>query len=761
MGDNRFFQFQQEGSNEELTVCGIPFSVKKDENGVVQKVQQDQLDCPAACDTLFFLGMATDANGCSEWWAQQEVMYDYSDRVFIGDRLMRIHVLFEDKTEELISVIFGVNAWNYNLYCRLQDRERLPAWDGPYEEPFASDPEAKAMKEKSLRLMENTSPEAQKCTKWVFGYRIRPGKKIKSVSFTREEGKRSGVAISAVTGLRSGEAADPGWVLTDQDFFLRKDYYAAADRLARRLYQFRDELPESDPKKEIEGFDAPDLTFTGTPMAEVYTNVYRMNIMDMARNKVDTDGQCRTSSVGSVNFSFYTGLGTFRENVGSYSGHVWTRDVGRTLMELVNLGCDEKLPAAADYLHTLLYYKSIRFCVPRWKRVANLVAKDENDLFNEGNENDGHASIMLFIYSLYRKGITDVTWLKEHEKQLRDASDYYLWQKEHPEESNYNGMLYSMSEASTQNPGGYDVFSNLLSSYALKGYARLFEAMGDPEYAGTLTAFSEDIRKAVSQHFTMDHPRYGKVLTDSTHDCWTYEYKRMADLLVYSDLFGYDMAAESPELFDLMTRTFLAQKEAFYAPESGRQMGYGQGYLTQSAIMLDKYEEMTECMEAAAMFCYHHTDHSYIVPEGVIIHGSKRFWFRNCDQGNAVQQAEIVKCARLLTGIDDILPERGLRLIPRLPNGWDSITAKDYPVTTKARDRVMFSFSYTRGISAGKITASSGECAYTADWSGKAAVEYIRMGPFQTREITVSAGKITEVKKIQDNYFAYVKPDPE
>ena len=73
----------------------------------------------------------------------------------------------------------------------------------------------------------------------------------------------------------------------------------------------------------------------------------------------------------------------------------------------------------------------------------------------------------------------------------------------------------------------------------------------------------------------------------------------------------------------------------------------------------------------------------------------------------------------------------------------------------------MFSFSYTRGISAGKITASSGECAYTADWSGKAAVEYIRMGPFQTREITVSAGKITEVKKIQDNYFAYVKPDPE
>lgn len=28
---------------------------------------------------------------------------------------------------------------------------------------------------------------------------------------------------------------------------------------------------------------------------------------------------------------------------------------------------------------------------------------------------------------------------------------------------------------------------------------------------------------------------------------------------------------------------------------------------------------------------YHHTDHPYIVPESVILHGSKRCWFRNSD----------------------------------------------------------------------------------------------------------------------------------
>ena len=195
----------------------------------------------------------------------------------------------------------------------------------------------------------------------------------------------------------------------------------------------------------------------------------------------------------------------------------------------------------------------------------------------------------------------------------------------------------------------------------------------------------------------MDHPKYGYILTDTTDDCWTYEYKRMIDLLIYSDIVGYDMLLENPELHDLLSRTFDAQKDLFYHPESGRQMGYGQGYLTQCAIMLDRYDELTECIEAAAMFCYHHTDHNYIVPEGVIVHGSKRFWYRNADHGNAVQQAEIVKCSRLLLGIDDIVPERGLRLIPRLPITWQTMEVTRYPVTGADKKIKYISFSYKRG----------------------------------------------------------------
>jgi hypothetical protein len=127
-------------------------------------------------------------------------------------------------------------------------------------------------------------------------------------------------------------------------------------------------------------------------------------------------------------------------------------------------------------------------------------------------------------------------------------------------------------------------------------------------------------------------------------------------------------------------------------------MGYGQGYLTLSTLALDLFDELTECMEAATMMCYHHTDNKYIVPEGVIMHGSKQFWFRNCDLGNAVQQAEIVKCARLVVGIDDIDKNKGIRLVPRLPDTWDGFEAKDFPVTLKDGTVKKFSFAYGRNI---------------------------------------------------------------
>ena len=213
-----------------------------------------------------------------------------------------------------------------------------------------------------------------------------------------------------------------------------------------------------------------------------------------------------TSSAGTADFGCYIGFGTYTSR-DAYGAHVWTRDLGRLLIELADWGYFDRVKSAVDKLHELLYYPSMRFKVPHWKRVANLVARDENDLFNEGNENDGHASIMMAIYNLYRKGGVDKAWLEKTRDHLRAASAYYLWQESHPAESNFDRILYSHSETSTQIGGGYDLYSNVISLTALRMYARLFDVLEDTAYAAELRRLTDKLERGVREIFTLKHFR--------------------------------------------------------------------------------------------------------------------------------------------------------------------------------------------------------------------------------------------------------------
>ena len=747
-----FHIFRHDAVNEELTVCGVPFGVCR-ENGVVRKVEGNHLTADGCFETLYFLGMSTDSWKCSEWWAQTEVQYDASIRLFFGDRVGRIRLIFDDRTEELISVIFGVNAFNYNLYFRPKAHEGdLSSFGAPYDEPFKSDPNARKLLEDALVMTENTSENAEKMTKWVFAYKPRSDKRIKKIEWFKEEGKRADFVIGGITGVPVGQPDTTGLPAVDQTFFLRKDWYKPVEALKRRVYQYLDEIPDSVELLEMENFDAPDIRFYNQNGLDLYTNVYRRNIMDMAYQKITDDGMTHTSSAKTANFGVYIGFGSYNIS-DSYGGHVWTRDIGRMLIEVISMGYLDRAKMAVDKLHELLYYPSVRFKIPHWKRVANLIAQNENDLFNEGNENDGHASIMMAVYSLYRKGGVGKDWLIANRDHLKAAADYYLWQESHPAESNFNGILYSHSETSSQTFGGYDLYSNIISSIALELYARLFDMLDETAYAADLRRLADRLRRGCSERFLMDHAKFGKVWTDTTDDCWTYEYKRFADLILSSDYRSLDMADADEALFDIMTRTFAAEREVYYNPYSGRQMGYGQGYLTSAMLMLDLVDEYTDCVNASANLCYHHTDVPYVVPEGVIRHGSGQYWYRNSDLGNAVQQAEIVKEARLMLGVDDFDPA-ALRIIPRLPSTMTAMEAKGFPVVTSGGVKTVdYRFERTRELS---LWAADGHTAYSMELVGDVTVGEVRFGPFTDQKISTN-GEILRVENIQGYCYAYIR----
>jgi hypothetical protein len=74
---------------------------------------------------------------------------------------------------------------------------------------------------------------------------------------------------------------------------------------------------------------------------------------------------------------------------------------------------------------------------------------------------------------------------------------------------------------------------------------------------------------------------------------------------------------------------------------------------------------------------------SFIVPEGAQLDPTGRFIYRTGDQGNGVQQDEIIKAFRILLGVDDLgvddpAPQH-LRIMPRMPYGWTELAVDKYP----------------------------------------------------------------------------------
>jgi hypothetical protein len=124
-------------------------------------------------------------------------------------------------------------------------------------------------------------------------------------------------------------------------------------------------------------------------------------------------------------------------------------------------------------------------------------------------------------------------------------------------------------------------------------------------------------------------------------------------------------------------------------------MGYGQGFVTQSALLLDRMKDGEKMLEWMSKAIYDPKYQPFIAPEGCEISDDGRFWHRTGDLGNGVQEAEIVKTLRIVIGIDNPQPGK-LRIIPRMPYGWKRIEVKNYPIWLGKGERANIEYKLTR-----------------------------------------------------------------
>jgi hypothetical protein len=321
-----------------------------------------------------------------------------------------------------------------------------------------------------------------------------------------------------------------------------------------------------------------------------------------------------------------------------------------------------------------LTYKG-RHLPPHWSRVIN--SPDPSLPF----ENDGHGLISLFIYKLWQRTPDRDAWLRSHWTDVKAAGDWILWQFDHPELSGAaDGVLYTTGESAAGK--GYSVYPDAICMTALEALARMADSIGETKSAADWRDRAEKMRKAISARYLVDDSKYGRVWTLDFAG-WPNQSTVLGPLITSADYKGF-----APEDDDVAWRP--ANEAAYqrlidtYRPFGfyGCAMGYGQGFVTQAALLLDRMKDATTMLNWTAREAYDPQIHSFIVPEGAQIDPSGKFMYRSGDHGNGVQEAEIVKAMRIVIGLDDTNPSR-LRLLPRMPYRWNEIAVERYPVLTE------------------------------------------------------------------------------
>jgi hypothetical protein len=667
-----------------------------------------QVSVGVQAQRIFFLGM-TDAKEASSdidqpddslhsgsgaktipayGWADPR---DQSVRFFIGDELGRIRLTYADGTTQIFPLLLGEGVWWGRAFYDFQ--QPFPS-DAPLRHAFAA----------ALRLY---PPAALKDGNYVAVIVPKP-LPIQSITFENSPAKKGTLIIRGIT-IESSDANDiagatalkAGTLPPDFEKFSRTNALRPLgedeEQTARRLNDLRQALYTHDEEFTVHvtrsappGYSGSEVSFEGTIFAEILANVFRYNVQDIAA-KIDKDGMYHTSTKDAISWGGYRGFGTFRKDVGGYYGVSYARDLGRSLQELTSLGYSSPAERCADYCLRMarlyatdpnLQLKGVSL-PPHWSMLVN---RPRNSSF----ENDGQGLTILSLYRLWQRLPDREDWLRSRWPDVKAAGDWILWQFAHPEISGArDGLLHTTGESADGD--GYSVYPDTICMFALDALAQMGDSIGETGSAEQWRERAEQMKRAITDHYIDIDPKYGRVWT-LKYSNWIDQSSVLGPLIFQADYLGFAPEDSIPEWRAVNEATYQRLLDT-YKPFGfyGQAMGYGQGFVTQSALLLDRMRDTTQMLDWAAKEIYDPRDGSFIVPEGVQIDPTGRFWYKIGDLGNGVQEGEIVKMLRLVIGVDDTQPDR-LQLFPRMPYDWTVMTIKKYPLSFSSAGKLQTAF---------------------------------------------------------------------
>jgi hypothetical protein len=210
-------------------------------------------------------------------------------------------------------------------------------------------------------------------------------------------------------------------------------------------------------------------------------------------------------------------------------------------------------------------------------------------------------------------------------------------------------------------------------------YAEMADSIGEKEAGMRWRTTARELKDSMEAYFAAEDVKYGKIW----QKVGFYHENILMTLKEYQ---GFDLTGKLPDEWIMRSlNTYLKERDErpdYYGPTG---LGYDHGVITQTAMMLDRMDDVTEWMRKLALLCYSpRLPGPYIVPECASIDVKRGIIRRQGDLGNGYQQAEIVNTILLCAGIDDNIPGI-LRIMPRLPEKWN-MSVSGYPVIVYAGD---------------------------------------------------------------------------
>ncbi|UCH36187.1 MAG: hypothetical protein JSV65_07490 [Armatimonadota bacterium] len=725
-----------------VTACGVPFLGLSATESIVPAGGEVTVRCGFPARRVFLLGMTNTWDHGSPVWGTPT---DYSDRLFIGDRIGHVIIEYADGTHDAIPLRLGHTAWWYADYAGSNATA-----------PFASDGKARAVLERSLDIYPTDAGAGH-----AYLCAIRPrDKTIAGLRFVDNPAKRGAPAITAVT-VDTDEASDllgppiGAAAPSDRERRWLAEHIVAADApatsatyrsvtaLRHLLYSSANDIPARVSPDIPRDFRGPRVRFAGTPIADLLTNIYYHSTQDMD-DKVDADGTFHTSTKDAPSWGGYQGVGAWNPRHGAYYDHAWSRDLGRVLQELTELGYEDDAQACARWCDEWLQWFPQQF--PRihvndrpvpghWVRIINHPewTQTTGTPAGFGNlENDGHGLIMLFQYRTWLHAGRRPDYVLAKWAAIREAAEYVCWLLDHPDISRaHDDVLFSDSEG-----GGMQasIYCDLPCWLGLTAYAAMAEAAGEEQEALRWRDYARRLQRGISRYYPTQEQEFGDIWDPSKAAVWPFGHSVLAPVLIWPDYHGLDTSRMPSEWLARSRRTFRRQLTRCRPDHaSGVAMGYGQCFITQAALLLDEMADASRCVDWLARFTYYPRYKPYIVPEGCETDSRGRWWHRTGDLGNAVQEGEAIKCARIILGTDDTDPACTL-FIPRVPQGWTEVRADGYPVMTLDGDNVVrrevgFRFARTTGGDVIEIRSDA-----------PLAGARVRLGPYppETRRVKVT-----------------------